>query len=111
MTFPACLQCHTPKTDKALAGKLTGSHLHRLNGVGCVECHGAVAKPKEVAFEKCTSCHATAALAERTATVKPANPHKSPHYGTNADCNLCHHQHEKSENYCLQCHQFDFHVP
>jgi uncharacterized paraquat-inducible protein A len=27
-------------------------------------------------------------------------------------CNLCHHQHEKSENYCAQCHSnFDFKVP
>jgi hypothetical protein len=46
-----------------------------------------------------------------TASVKPTNPHNSPHYGKNADCNLCHHQHEKSENYCTQCHKFDFKLP
>jgi hypothetical protein len=44
--------------------------------------------------------------------AKPRNPHENRHYGTEADCNLCHHQHKKSENFCLPCHQrFDFVVP
>jgi cytochrome c oxidase cbb3-type subunit 3 len=37
----------------------------------------------------------------------PPNPHTSPHYGTELDCNLCHRQHAKSENYCAQCHASD----
>ena len=32
----------------------------------------------------------------------------APH---NGDCILCHLQHEKSENYCAQCHNFKFVVP
>ncbi|MBW2098891.1 MAG: cytochrome c3 family protein [Deltaproteobacteria bacterium] len=32
------------------------------------------------------------------------NPHNSPHYGADLDCNFCHHQHSKSENFCAQCH-------
>lgn len=52
-----------------------------------------------------------ALLTASTAGVKPTNPHNSPHYGKHADCNLCHHQHEKSENYCTQCHKFDFKLP
>ncbi|HSD42833.1 MAG TPA: cytochrome c3 family protein [Burkholderiales bacterium] len=40
------------------------------------------------------------------------NPHNSPHYGRDADCNLCHHQHAKSENYCAQYHEkWAFKVP
>jgi len=48
---------------------------------------------------------------QQEAGVKPSNPHTSPHYGMSLDCNLCHHQHAKSENYCSQCHKFDFKVP
>jgi hypothetical protein len=28
-----------------------------------------------------------------------------------ADCNLCHHQHGRSEDDCAQCHQFECRVP
>lgn len=107
----ACAECHDPGTDDALAGKVPGSHFHQLGGVGCPQCHGNATKPTEVAAEKCMSCHDTAKLAEKTQDVKPKNPHLSPHYGKDADCNLCHHQHAKSENYCVQCHKFEFKVP
>jgi hypothetical protein len=86
--------------------------LHAASGVKCADCHGNVKKPQPVAMEKCLTCHGdTTALAEKTANVKPRNPHESRHYGTEADCNLCHHQHRKSENFCLDCHnRFDFKV-
>lgn len=68
--------------------------------------------PEPVEMSQCVTCHgATAKLAEKTKDIKPSNPHTSPHYGTDLDCNLCHHQHAKSENYCVQCHKFDFVVP
>ena len=111
LKFDACAQCHAPKTDKALAGKLPASHLHQLKGVGCTQCHGKAKKPTEVAYEQCIVCHDTTKLVETTVNVKPKNPHISPHYGKDADCNLCHHQHGKSENYCAQCHKFEFTVP
>jgi hypothetical protein len=50
-------------------------------------------------------------VSEKTSKMKPTNPHNSPHYGKKADCNLCHHQHEASENYCSTCHKFEFKVP
>jgi len=86
--------------------------LHAASGVKCADCHGSVKKPQAVPMEKCLSCHGdTRALAAKTANVKPVNPHESRHYGTEADCNLCHHQHKKSENFCLDCHnRFDFKV-
>jgi hypothetical protein len=55
----------------------------------------------------CLSCHGegdSKALAAKTAKVKPLNPHENRHYGTEADCGLCHRQHEKSVNFCLDCH-------
>ena len=106
-----CKACH--QGDKmALAGTMPGSHVHQLTGVNCVGCHGKTEKPEALEMDKCVACHgSTAKLAEKTAKVKPENPHTSPHYGTELDCNLCHRQHAKSENYCNQCHSFNFRVP
>lgn len=60
----------------------------------------------------CLECHDTDELAEATAELKPTNPLKNRHYDTGADCNLCHHQHRASVNFCLPCHvRFDFDVP
>jgi hypothetical protein len=87
--------------------------LHARMGVACGQCHENEQKPEPVSMEKCLNCHGeTKKLAEKTANVKPRNPHENRHYGTEADCNKCHHQHRKSENFCLPCHQrFDFVVP
>ena len=61
--------------------------------------------------EQCAACHDPVKLAEKTKGVKPANPHDSPHYHTGLECTLCHVAHDKPENYCNQCHKFDFRVP
>jgi RecJ-like exonuclease len=85
---------------------------HAGNGITCAQCHGQSGKKAVVPMEKCLSCHGdTKELAAKTAKVKPLNPHESRHYGTDADCNLCHHEHMKSENLCLPCHKFNFQVP
>lgn len=111
MNMAACRACHT-RDNLDLTGKFPASHTHMLAGINCETCHGKTQKYEEVAMEKCVACHGpTAKLAEKTKTVKPTNPHTSPHYGTELDCNLCHHQHAKSENYCAQCHSFDFKTP
>ena len=111
MNWKGCQACHK-EGRMALDGKMPGSHVHQLGGVNCAACHGKTGKPEALAMEKCVSCHgSTAKLAEKTAKVKPENPHTSPHYGTDLDCNLCHHQHARSENYCNQCHSFNFKVP
>lgn len=87
--------------------------LHAEKGVQCADCHGRDEKPQAASMLKCLDCHGeTSKLAEATANVKPNNPHENRHYGTEADCNLCHHQHKKSENFCLPCHpRFAFNVP
>jgi hypothetical protein len=111
MNLAACKTCHT-KDKSVLPGKIRGSHIHQLAGINCISCHGKEAKPEALTMEECVACHgSTDKLAGKTQNVKPANPHTSPHYGTNLDCNLCHHQHSKSENYCAGCHNFNFQTP
>ncbi len=112
MSYKGCLQCHDKTGGQKLTGRLPGSHVHGLNGVTCEKCHGKTKKPGEVSMGKCVACHGdTEKLARKTTGVKPENPHTSPHYGTELDCNVCHHQHSKSENFCGQCHNFKFAVP
>lgn len=85
---------------------------HAENGIACADCHENEMKREAVSMVKCLECHDVDELAESTADLKPTNPHLNRHYNTGADCNLCHHQHRKSENFCLPCHaRFDFMVP
>lgn len=88
--------------------------LHASQKVKCVKCHGTAQKTDPVPMETCLACHGdgdSKALAALTANVKPLNPHENRHYGTEAECSLCHRVHEKSVNFCLDCHnRFDFKV-
>jgi len=111
MGLSACSPCHQKMGESSLRTKMPVSHAHNLAGVTCEKCHGKAQKRQAVEMAKCITCHNPAKLVEKTAKIKPENPHTSPHYGDSLDCNLCHHQHEKSENYCNQCHQFNFNVP
>lgn len=111
MNLQSCKKCHT-KANRDIRGKLPGSHFHLLANITCEQCHGKVDKPKVPSIEQCIACHGSMTkLAEKTKSVKPRNPHTSPHYGTELDCNFCHHQHTRSENYCLQCHTYGFRTP
>ena len=111
MAYKDCLGCHDRKGPQKLTRKLPGSHTHQLTGIACTKCHEKGSKPEAVSMDKCVTCHNADKLAEKTAKVKPENPHTSPHYGNTLDCNACHHQHRKSEDFCGQCHKFDFAVP
>lgn len=111
LTLKDCQRCHAKGSEQSLSGKLPLSHLHQLQGATCAQCHEDVNNPEPVAKSRCISCHDMEKVAAVTASVKPTNPHTSPHYGKKSDCNLCHHQHETSENYCAQCHKFDFKLP
>ncbi len=115
---------HMPKLVFALAlalvlgGAFAGSALAQLDqshasaGVSCADCHGDQAQREPVAMLKCLECHDTKDVAEATAELKPTNPHNNRHYGTETNCNYCHHQHQKSENFCTPCHlRFTFDVP
>jgi hypothetical protein len=105
MTFEQCMACHA-KDEVALRSKMPTSHAHMLSGVSCKACHGEGEPSGDVGTKTCTMCHPTADLAKKPAKgVNMPNPHNS-HYGTELDCDLCHYQHRKSENMCLDCHDF-----
>jgi hypothetical protein len=106
-----CSGCHPRGDSTSLRGKLPLFHNHLLAGLTCKSCHDNPRKPEPPASTKCLTCHTGDAILAATAQVKPTNPHGSPHYGKENDCNLCHHQHGKSENFCSQCHVFKFTVP
>lgn len=111
MNLQSCKKCHASK-NRDIRGKLPGSHYHLLANITCEQCHQKLNEPEMPTMEQCVACHgSTAELAEKTKGVKPRNPHASPHYGTELDCNYCHHQHTKSENYCVRCHAFGFNTP
>jgi Cytochrome c3 len=111
-TFRDCDTCHAPGTAQQLSGKMPLFHQHILSGLTCASCHTDPKAPELTAADVCMGCHNPEKVSTTTANMKPANPHNSRHYGKKADCNICHHQHEKSENYCSQCHSnFNFKVP
>jgi Cytochrome c3 len=87
------------------------AHVHQTKGLNCAACHADPKNPEPVEADTCMRCHNPEKVAAATEKMAPANPHNSPHYGKQADCNLCHHQHEKSEDYCAKCHKFNFNVP
>lgn len=83
---------------------------HAAKGVTCVQCHGQNNEITTPDINQCKKCHNADELVEKTKNVKPQNPHVSPHYGNTLECTLCHVQHAEPENYCNQCHSFDFKV-
>lgn len=83
---------------------------HRKTGLSCRDCHGS--QPSSaVGSDACLACHGPSEeVAQATAGLKP-NPHDSVHYGPDLGCDLCHHEHGPSENFCNSCHEFDMTVP
>ncbi|MEF2074286.1 cytochrome c3 family protein [Consotaella aegiceratis] len=106
-----CQVCHAKQEVKPIEGNLPLMHAHLLARETCVSCHDDPQNPKKVKASKCITCHDPAKVAKLTADVKPTNPHDPPHEGMSADCTECHHSHKKSQNYCKDCHDFDFVVP
>jgi hypothetical protein len=100
------------KSKSTPATPVVAMDKHGAKGLPCQTCHANPKKPQPVAMDKCVTCHEPKALAQKTANVKPTNPHESRHFGTEADCNSCHHQHKPSESLCADCHpRFNFKVP
>lgn len=110
MTASECGECHKPGAG-SLRTKLPLAHLHLLNDMTCRDCHDAKGAPQAITAEQCLACHGSYdEVALKTAGSDP-DPHNSPHYGKEQDCDLCHHQHEASENFCSQCHEWKLSVP
>jgi Zn finger protein HypA/HybF involved in hydrogenase expression len=81
---------------------------HQAAGLKCNSCH-ATTPFQAVSTDQCVKCHQ---LPQKKTDYHGApDKHDSPHYGPTLDCDNCHHEHEASENYCNNCHDFDFKVP
>ena len=104
-----CLECHW-KDESKLTDVLSLSHSHLLAGTSCVACHGEADPPEFVGTDQCLLCHKAEDLVAATKDVEEANPHNS-HYGPELDCDVCHHAHSASENFCNQCHEYTFVIP
>lgn len=99
-----CSACFAAETHLA--------DFHVAHGMKCETCHGSDKNnPVTPDIDTCTQCHNKDQLVEKTANVKPHNPHVSPHYGKDLECTNCHMGHEKSVDFCAQCHSFNFNVP
>lgn len=111
MGISECRECHQ-EPDLGLRTKLPLDHTHLLGGVGCRDCHRPEGEDFEVVMTgQCLECHGSFdEVASMTAHMDP-DPHNSPHYGKEMDCDLCHHQHKSSENFCSQCHGWELKVP
>ena len=89
------------------SAKTMKSH-HKNAGLNCADCH--ISKPFEAApMEQCLTCHE---LPQKRQDYHGApDKHDSPHYGVELECENCHAEHETSENFCNNCHEFEFNVP
>lgn len=97
-----------PFAGDAAAKGFADYHTETLK-LPCTTCHAT--KDEMPTTDTCIKCHPKDKLVASTKNVKPTNPHTSPHYNADLDCVNCHVGHEPSENYCAQCHNFDFKVP
>ena len=102
--------CSVQAQTKFLADR----HVER--GLNCESCHTDAAKGTlkidKDRHEACVQRHGWYdAVAEKTAPKDPEemNPH-SQHDG-NLPCSTCHKGHKKGENYCGNCHYYNFNVP
>lgn len=105
-----CVSCHKPGTG-SLRTKIPLSHMHKLEGLSCKECHEDPSSAKAIDSKVCQGCHNDTGVLIEAAKELPINPHFSPHEGKISDCNKCHHQHKKSENACANCHGMEYKVP
>ncbi len=117
MGLSQCDTCHKANSNKGdkkapvIRGKIPLGHLHLLSDVSCTDCHGTSGPAAALTRQECYSCHdSLEEIISRTEAVIP-NPHDN-HYGE-TDCDLCHKQHTKPENFCNQpgCHNYDYVVP
>jgi len=105
LEYSACHSCHE-KQNISLTAKLPLSHIHQLNEVKCSDCHHLGQAPKPLKTEECLVCHGTMEeVAQSTESLTP-NPHDSPHYGKEVDCNACHQAHARFQYFCAKCHEW-----
>ena len=88
---------------------LAGTHGTKA-GLSCDACHQKQLAPDDnesVLNAQCVACHGSydtlGALTKAKLKNPDINPHAS-HLGPEIACTVCHHGHEASKAYCLNCH-------
>ena len=111
-TVPA----ETPEQEidlAALAAEYPNKPHHQDGELSCIDCHSQMPPDEPTAMETCLECHGP--LEDLVAATDHGehhpNPHNSPHYGPDNACDLCHYEHEESENMCGDCHEWATAVP
>jgi len=97
----------------ALAAEYPNKPHHQDADLSCADCHGEMPPSEPAAMATCLECHGPVedlVAATDHGEHKP-NPHNSPHYGPDNACDLCHYEHEESENMCGDCHEWATPVP
>lgn len=97
--------------NAAQAAEQMGSERHIAKGLTCESCHGKNMSVASPTIEQCKTCHQPSVVEAKTQKQGKQNPHRSPHYGNEMDCVMCHVQHSKPEDACAACHDFGFKVP
>ena len=106
----ASISSSVESISKDVSKKISQSKHCQFAEISCADCH-LTGNTKPLTTEDCLACHGSfEEVAGETAKLDP-NPHNSPHYGTELDCDLCHHEHSRSENFCAQCHEWKLIVP
>jgi hypothetical protein len=101
-----CTQCHESGGKTSLRGKLPLGHIHMAKGVSCQDCHADQNPPCLAGTDACRACHGSPEEMEALTKGREPNPHVSPHYSNDMDCDMCHHVHKTSEYVCKDCHDF-----
>ena len=102
-------------TDKSAAaaapreGFLAGRH--EKESIPCEGCHGTkgtvLDDNEQPVNANCVGCHATLAELGKKASGH-VNPHAT-HLGE-INCTVCHHAHQPSRPYCLNCHDYEMKI-
>jgi hypothetical protein len=78
---------------------------HKKAGIECASCHKETPAATEAPKAVCLTCHEN--YKDQAASyIDPHNAHVEF-----SNCSDCHHSHKKSENQCLQCHDFNIKTP
>ena len=78
---------------------------HKKAGNECSNCHKETPPAVEAPKAVCLTCHE----GYKDVAASYIDPHNAHTEYTN--CSDCHHVHKKSENQCLQCHDFNLEAP
>lgn len=73
----------------------------------CKSCHqDGLKQPAPEAA--CMTCHGTYEELAKATEHHADNPHNSPHWGPDIPCTFCHSEHKPAQNWCAECHDFEY---